>query len=172
MSDLTVRPSRQAYDASWPERKGQILRVGGVAGAILLFIVAIEIVRQPSSALLIVLLAALAGFGASSVFALEFAYVRNAVITVTSSGLRLTGVPLRRTRTCSVPVRFDRATVKFSRGLERRAWIAVDKSGRTVFWIYADFWDENSIRQLAGRTGASVSGSWTNVKPKPAAPRW
>jgi hypothetical protein len=46
MSDLTVRPSRQAYDASWPERKGQILRVGGVAGAILLFIVAIEVVRH------------------------------------------------------------------------------------------------------------------------------
>jgi len=172
MSDLAVRPSREAYEASWQERKKQILRVGGVAGAILLFIVAIEIVRQPSSALLILLLAAVAVLAAASVFALEFVYVRNAVITVTSSGLRLTGVPLRRTRTCSTPARFDRATVKFSRGLERRAWIAVDKSGRSVFWIYADFWDENALRQLAGRTGASVSGSWTSVRPRPAAPRW
>ena len=133
MSDLTVRPSRQAYEASWGERKKEILRVASVAAAIVLFIVAIELVRQPSSALLIVLLAALAGLAVLGVFALEFAYVRNAVITASPSGLRLSGVPLRRTRTCSAPARFDRATLKFSRGLERRAWIAVDKTGRPLF---------------------------------------
>jgi hypothetical protein len=172
MTDVTVRPSREAYEAGWPERRREVLRVGGVAGAIVLFIVVIELVRQPSSVLLIVLLAALAGLAALSVFALEFAYVRNAEMTGSSSGLRLTGVPLRRARTCSAPSRFDRATLKFSRGLERRAWIAVDKSGRPMFWTYGDFWDEDAIRRLAGRTGASVSGSWTTVKPRPAAPRW
>jgi hypothetical protein len=172
MTDVTVHPSREAYEASWRERRRELLRVGGVAAAIVLFIVAIELVRQPSSALLIVLLAALAGLAALSVFAFEFAYVRNAAITVSSSGLQLTGVPLRRTRKCSAPARFDRATLKFTRGLERRAWIAVDKSGRPVFWTYADFWDEDAIGQLARRAGASVSGSWTSVKPRPAAPRW
>jgi hypothetical protein len=172
MSGLTVRPSRKAYEASWPERKRQALRVGGAAVVLVLVIVLVAAVRQPSSALLFLLLLALAGLAALSVFAIEFAYVRNAAITVDSSGLRLTGVLLSRTRTCPIPARFERATLNFGRGLERRAWIAVDKSGRPMFWTYADFWDEDAIDQLARTTGGSVSGSWSSVKAKPAAPRW
>ncbi len=174
MSDITVRPSRQAYEASWPIRKKQALGLGGGALVSLFVIVAIGIVRRPSSALLILILlllglACVAGLG---LFALDFGYLRNATITVVSAGLRLSGVPLARTRTSPPPARFERATLDFGRGVQRRVWIAIDLSGRPSFWTYADFWDESSIDQLAKAIGASVSGDWSAVVAKPAAPRW
>jgi hypothetical protein len=172
MSDITVRPSRQAYEASWPTRKRQTLELGGGALVVFFVIVVVGIVRQPSSALLILLLLGLAGLATVGVFAIEFAYLRNATITVESAGLRLGGVPFSRTRTSPVPARFERVTLDFGRGVQRRAWLAVDPSGRPAFWMYADFWDESSIDQLAEAIGASVSGDWSAVTAKPAAPRW
>src|SRR5438445_2534663 len=172
MSDITVRPSRQAYEASWPTRKRQALGLGGGALVAFFVIVVVGIVRQPSSALLILLLLGVAGLATVGVFAIEFAYLRNATITFDSAGLRLSGVPFSRTRTSPAPSRFERATLDFGGGVHRRAWLAVDSSGRPLFWTYADFWDESSVDQLAEAIGASVSGDWSAVTAKPAAPRW
>jgi hypothetical protein len=172
MSDITVRPSRQAYEASWPTRKKQALGLGGGALVILSGTVLVGIVRRPSSALLILLLLGLAGLAGVGLFAIDFAYLRNASITVASAGLRLSGVPFSRTRTSPAPARFERATLDFGRGVQRRVWLAVDASGRPSFWTYADFWDESSIDRLAEAIGASVSGDWSAVIAKPAAPRW
>ena len=172
MIGTTVRPSLDAYEANWPQRKKQALGVGGGAIAVFFVLIAIGLVRQPSSALLILLLLGLAGLAATGVFAIEFAYLRNAVITVESSGLRLSGVPFSRTRSSPRPAVFERATVDFGRGVRRRVWIAVGAAGQPVFWTYADFWDEAAIDQLAAATGASVSGDWTGVAAKPSAPRW
>ena len=174
MSDLTVRPSRQAYEASWPTRKKQALGLGGGALVSLFLTVVVGIARRPSNALLILilLLLGLAGLAGVGFFAIDFAYLRNATITVAAAGLRLSGVPLARTRTSPAPARFERATLDFGRGVQRRVWLAVDPSGRPSFWTYADFWDESSIDQLAKAIGASVSGDWSAVIAKPAAPRW
>src|SRR5438309_6207782 len=155
MSDIAIRPSRQAYESSWPTRKRQALGLGGGALFAFFVIVVVGIVRQPSSALLILLLLGVAGLATVGVFGIEFAYLRNATITVESSGLRLSGVPFSRTRTSRAPSRFERATLDFGRALQRRAWLAVDQSGTPLFWTYADFWEESSIEQLAQATGAS-----------------
>jgi hypothetical protein len=172
MSDVTVRPSRAAYETSWPERKRQALGLGGGAVVVFFVIVLIGILRQPSSALVVLLLLGVAGLAVVGVFAIEFAYLRNATITVMSSTLRLTGVPFSRSRTSAAPASFQRATVDFGRGVQRRAWIALDASGKPLFWTYADFWDEGAIDELATATGAPVSGDWTAVGSKPLAPRW
>lgn len=118
------------------------------------------------------LLLGLAGLATVIIFTMEFACLRNATITVESPGLHLNGVPLSRTRTSPAPARFERATLDFGRGVQRRAWLAVDRYGRPLFWTYADFWDESSMDQLAQAIGASVSGDWSPVTAKPAAPRW
>ena len=172
MSDITVRPSRQAYEASWPARKRQAFGLGGAALLVFFLTVVVGIARQPSRALLILVLLGLAGLATVFIFAMEFAYLRNATITVESPGLHLSGVPLSGTRTSLAPARFERTTVDFGRGVQRRAWLAVDRSGKPLFWTYADFWDESSIGQLAKATGASVSGDWSALTTKPAAPRW
>jgi hypothetical protein len=85
---------------------------------------------NPSSALLILLLLGLAGLATVGIFATEFAYLRNATITVVSAGLRLSGVPFSRTRTSPAPARFERATLDFGRGIQGCAWLAVDRAGR------------------------------------------
>ena len=172
MNDVTVRPSRAAYETSWPQRKRQALGFGGGAVVVFFVIVLVGILRQPSNALLILLLLGLAGLAVVGVFAIEFAYLRNATITVISSSLRLTGVPFDRSRTSPAPASFQRATVDFGRGVKRRAWIALDASGKQLFWTYADFWDERAIDELASATGAIVSGAWTTVTVKPAVARW
>ncbi|HEX2680371.1 MAG TPA: hypothetical protein VHQ03_03675 [Candidatus Dormibacteraeota bacterium] len=167
-----VRPSRAVYEASWPQRKRQALGIGGGAVVVFLVIALIGIVRQPSTAPIILLLIALAGLCAVGVFAIEFAYLRNAVIAVTPSGLRLSGVPLSRNRTSPVPAGYERATVDFGRGVQRRVWMALDASAKPLFWTYADFWDEADIERLAAATKSAMSGSWTSTVAKPAAPRW
>jgi hypothetical protein len=172
MRDVAIRPSRQAYEASWPARKRQALGLGGWAVVVFFVIVVVGIARQPSSALLILLLLGVAGLATVALFGIEFAYLRNATITVESAGLRLSGVPFSRTRTSPAPARFERATVDFGRGVQRRAWLAVDRSEKPLFWTYADFWEESSIDQLAQATGASVSGDWSAVTAKPAVARW
>jgi hypothetical protein len=172
MSDMTVRPSRQAYEASWPTRKRQALGFGGGALVVFLVIVVIGIVRQPSSPLLILLLLGVAGLATVGLFAIEFAYLRNAIIAVGSAGLHLSGVPFSRTRASPAPAGFERATVDFGQGVQRRIWLAVDRSGKPMFWTYADFWEESSIDRLAQAIGASVSGDWSAVTAKPAAPKW
>ena len=153
-------------------RKRQALGLGGGALFVFFVIVVVGMVRQPSSALLILLLLGVAGLATVGVFAIEFAYLRNATITFESAGLRLSGVPFSRSRTSTAPARFERATMDFGRGVQRRVWLAVDRSGKPLFWAYADLWDESSIDQLAVATGASVSGDWSAVTAKPAAPRW
>lgn len=146
--------------------------LGGGALIVFVVIVVVGIVQKPSSALLILLLLGLAGLATVGIFAIEFAYLRNATITVESEGLRLSGVPFSRARTSPAPARFERATLDFDRGVQRRAWLAADRAGRPLFWTYADFWDESSMDQLARPIGASVSGDWAVVTAKPAASRW
>lgn len=63
MSGVSIHPSRVAYEASWPERKRQALGIGGGAVVVFLAIVAVGVARQPSTALLILLLLGLAGRG-------------------------------------------------------------------------------------------------------------
>ena len=172
MIEIAVRPSRQAYEANWPTRKRQALGFGGGALIVFCLIVVGGIVRNPSSALLILLLLGLAGVATVGLFAIEFAYLRNATITTASAGLRLSGVPFSRTRTSPLPARFEKATLDLGRGVRRRAWLALDHAGHPLFWTYADFWDESSVDKVAQAIGASVSGDWSAVTAKPAAPRW
>jgi hypothetical protein len=172
LNEATIRPSRQAYEASWPQRKRQALALGGGALVVFFVIVVVGIARQRSNALVILLLLGVAGLATVFIFAIEFAYLRNATITVASWGLRLSGVPFSRTRTSPAPASFERATIDFGRGVQRRAWIAFDQSGRQMLWMYADFWDEAEVDQLALAAGASVFGTWTKVVAKPSAPRW
>jgi len=169
---LQFGPAARHTKRVGPTRKKQAFGLGGGALVVFFVIVVVGIVRQPSSALLILLLLSVAGLATVGVFAIELAYLRNATITFQSAGLRLSGVPFSRTRTSPAPARFERTTVDFGRGVQRRAWLGVDRSGRPLFWTYADFWDESSIGQLAEATGASVSGDWSAVTTKPAAPRW
>jgi hypothetical protein len=61
MGEVTVRPSRSAYDSSWPARKRQALGFGGPALVVFFGIVLIGIWRQPSTALVILALLVLAG---------------------------------------------------------------------------------------------------------------
>ena len=145
---------------------------GGPALVAFFVIVLVGIWRQPSTALVILALLALAGLCVVGVFALEFGYLRGATIVADATGLRLTGVPSGRPRKSPPPARFDRATLEFGRRVQRKAWIAVDSSGLPLFWTYADFCDEDAITHLTAATGASVSGSWADVVPKPAARRW
>ena len=125
MIEIAVRPSRRAYEATWPMRKRQALGFGGGALIVFCVIVVVGIVRNPSSALLILLLLGLAGLITVGLFAIEFAYLRNATITTETAGLRLSGVPFSRSRTSPPPARFERATVDFGRGVRRRAWLAL-----------------------------------------------
>jgi hypothetical protein len=169
--DTTVRPGQQAYEASWPTRKRQALGLGGGALVVFFVVVVVGIVRQPSSALLILLLLVVGGLAAVGIFAIEFAYLRNAPITVESAGLHLSGVPFSRNRTSPGPAAFERATVDFGRGVQTRVWLAVDRSEKPLLWTCADFWEESSIDQLAQAIDASVSGDWSAAIAKPAAPK-
>ena len=172
MGDVTVRPSLAAYEATWPQRKRQALGLGGGAVLVFLLIAVVGMVRQPSSALMILLLLGLAGLCVTGAFAIELAYLRNAAITVDSSGVRIKGVPFSRPRSSPAPAGYRRASVDFGRGVQRRVWLALDGSAKPLFWTYADVWDESCIERLAEAGQSTVSGDWDQVIGKPPAPRW